>query len=62
MCSETHNMAGNCNSFGLKLSKSEFTLSQLELGGRWELGWHSMYVLWCPVRLVSAVISGFNTM
>lgn len=42
MCSETHNMAGNCNSFGLKLSKSEFTLSQLELGGRWELGWHSM--------------------
>lgn len=42
MCSETHNMAGNCNSFGLKLSKSEFTLSQLELGGRWELRWHSM--------------------
>ena len=42
MCSETHNMASNCNRFGLKLSKSEFTLSQLELGGRWELGWYSM--------------------
>ena len=38
MCSETHKMASNCNSFGLKLSKSEFTLSQLELGGRWEVG------------------------
>ena len=42
MCSETHKMASNCNSFGLKLSKSEFTLPQLELGWRWELGWHSM--------------------
>ena len=42
MCTETHHMASNCNSFGLKLSKSEFTLFQLDLGGTWELGWHSM--------------------
>ena len=52
MYSETHKMAGNCNSFALKLSKSEFTLSQLELGGRWELGWHSMICI-----LVSGKIS-----
>ena len=45
MCSETHNMASNCNSFGLKLQQKWIYFIPAWIG--WEVGiavaFHDMY-------------------